>query len=770
MPPPASGRRKGGRRETTSSVQPQSTVQTPSRKRRKVNGNDAENPPNPLRQSTADTEETVDNGAPRDGDAPEQAAFQLAEEVIRHLTVSHYTTGVTVAYNNDIVQKSVQAYAKIAGRDWTYYVTSLRIILGRPKGSKPGQAGDGPGSGPASLASPRSPLSDMTIDIDLGPDQQISRLHSEIYFDSDTQQWLVIVNGRNGLHLDNLRLERGQKAVLHSGSIINILGTQMIFLLPVGTPIIHPEIRRQLLGEEDDMSDPATKEYQLQQANRQRPPATGSHSLNPPAPSRSYAAEPSDDLRPDTPLNKKATAPGKSSPTYRGVMMESAEDIDYAADSAKDMKPPHSYAALIGQAILATSEKNATLAKIYDYIRENYAYFRYNTGGWQNSIRHNLSLSKSFEKIPRRTDEPGKGMKWRIVPDQMEEFIKKNIHPLRRLRQVGSSGPNSPSNAQAPSSAERLISVMSHGDPSSRPLKRQRSITPSPHLTPNDQSYTPPTNPTFHPEFAPPSAAGTPARPERFTPSYAHQKHFQSVPENPLRITTTQPEGLKVAFQSPPTLTSSQYDLSGPSGSNLFTPLPARSKPFSMTQSTAKVPSFYARELFSSPAPFWRYVDIGSTPAKLPDMSPSKPAGEDDEMSPVKDGDDIDDADKTITLPPQPSSPPVFLDAQDDEDHKEESSPTSTVSRLASVEHTNQDDNAQDGKGIDSTPTRPMMNGQPAHAASQPPPHYGPLPTVLGMNGSAGLGPIGARNSRGLPFARMDMEDDDDDGAVDLTK
>ena len=80
-------------------------------------------------------------------------------------------------------------------------------------------------------------------------------------------------------------------------------------------------------------------------------------------------------------------------------------------------KPPWSYAALIGQAILASSRKRLALSQIYSWISTAYPYFKPGDAGWMNSIRHNLSLNDCFVKGERsEEDAGGKGSVWMIDP------------------------------------------------------------------------------------------------------------------------------------------------------------------------------------------------------------------------------------------------------------------------------------------------------------------------------------------------------------------
>ncbi|KAK4475821.1 hypothetical protein MN116_001075 [Schistosoma mekongi] len=96
------------------------------------------------------------------------------------------------------------------------------------------------------------------------------------------------------------------------------------------------------------------------------------------------------------------------------------------------VKPPYSYIALIAMAISSQCDGKATLNGIYRYIMDNYPYYRDNKQGWQNSIRHNLSLNDCFIKVPRDDRKPGKGSFWTLHPEAHGMFD--NGSYLRRKR------------------------------------------------------------------------------------------------------------------------------------------------------------------------------------------------------------------------------------------------------------------------------------------------------------------------------------------------
>ncbi|RHZ70807.1 hypothetical protein Glove_267g1 [Diversispora epigaea] len=116
------------------------------------------------------------------------------------------------------------------------------------------------------------------------------------------------------------------------------------------------------------------------------------------------------------------------------VDQEGSNSINNDNASVDQPKPSLTYMSLIGQAILAAPDKKCQLNEICIWITKTYPFYKMENKGWQNAIRHNLTLCPAFFRCER---DGGKRRKkaW-TIPDEYQECFVNGIYINYKAKEI----------------------------------------------------------------------------------------------------------------------------------------------------------------------------------------------------------------------------------------------------------------------------------------------------------------------------------------------
>ncbi|XP_069991615.1 forkhead box protein K2 isoform X15 [Penaeus vannamei] len=342
--------------------------------------------------------------------------------------------------------------ARLEGKEFEYMVRQSRVVIGR-NSSK----GD--------------------VDVNMGHNSFISRRHIEIYF--ETPHFYMICNGKNGVFVDGVFQRKGapplqlprQCTLRFPSTNIKIQFQSLVDDLdPPPARVPSPPKRKMqplkinIPDQETNFGSPFPSPTGTISAANSCPtsPRGGHGGLGGLGGNKrvnaenlvqaAYAAmEDKGDIANTVTVsttheeNQMNLSVSSQNYHHNGIQASIADDSYFTSPhppdqphsppgAKDDSKPPYSYAQLIVQAISSAPDKQLTLSGIYSYITKHYPYYRTADKGWQNSIRHNLSLNRYFVKVPRSQEEPGKGSFWKIDPASESKLVDQ---AFKRRRQRG---------------------------------------------------------------------------------------------------------------------------------------------------------------------------------------------------------------------------------------------------------------------------------------------------------------------------------------------
>uniref|UniRef100_A0A286ZYZ4 Fork-head domain-containing protein n=1 Tax=Sus scrofa TaxID=9823 RepID=A0A286ZYZ4_PIG len=102
--------------------------------------------------------------------------------------------------------------------------------------------------------------------------------------------------------------------------------------------------------------------------------------------------------------------------------------------------PIYSYSCLIAMALKNSKTGSLPVSEIYSFMKEHFPYFKTAPDGWKNSVRHNLSLNKCFEKVENKmSGSSRKGCLWALnlaridkMEEEMHKWKRKDLAAIHR--------------------------------------------------------------------------------------------------------------------------------------------------------------------------------------------------------------------------------------------------------------------------------------------------------------------------------------------------
>ncbi|KAM3725152.1 Forkhead box protein [Dirofilaria immitis] len=235
----------------------------------------------------------------------------------------------------------------------------------------------------------------------------ISRCHVILHYTGQPNGWNIKVNGKNGVLVNEVMYAQSEQAQsIPFSCVFRFPSTRVIIVFcgmePLSGNVVSLDSVTEMTRNEMDSA------FSLMESDKafslsDKFYVEGNISTS--------TSEQSEAIRKPSDSSPRAKV-GIGSPTSVSTLdfdQNCKENCD-----ASNEKPPYSYAQLIAQAILSSPDQQITLSGIYNYITSRYPWYRSTDKGWQNSIRHNLSLNRYFVKVARSQEEPGKGSFWRM--------------------------------------------------------------------------------------------------------------------------------------------------------------------------------------------------------------------------------------------------------------------------------------------------------------------------------------------------------------------